>query len=101
MVDSTLLYLLLAGGLAVKLFIEGEDSTLRGLADVASSTTTAAELSVWCWEAGIKKRCWAASSAAVGGLWGLEGVTGAATSRVDESVGGWVWLDDLDTSRHF
>lgn len=101
MVDSSILHLVLASLLECQLFVEGEDSTLRGLVDVASSSSAAAEVGAALGQAVGEKRSWATSGAAIRGLGDLEGVTGASSSGVGVLRDVWVRLDDLEVGWHF
>jgi hypothetical protein len=100
-VDSSILHLLLAGLLELQLLVEREDGALRGLVDVACSSTAAAELGCALWETVLEERGRSASSAAVGCLWGLEVVASSTSTCVCIGVDAWVRLDDLEVGRHF
>jgi len=95
MVDGSILDLLLPGGLAIKLFIKGEDGFLRTGVDVSCSSASTAEVGGSRWKASPKERGWAASGCARGGFGSPEGVACATTARVDVRVGdSWVRLGD-------
>lgn len=63
--------------------------------DVSCSSSSADELGAGLGELSSEERGWTAGGAWVGGLWGLEGVACATTTRVNVLAGVWVWLGDL------
>lgn len=101
MVDSSVLHLLLTGLLELQLLIEGEDCTLGWAVDVACSTSAAAELGLALGKTVLEERGRAASSAAVGGLWGLEVVASSTATGMCVVVDAWVRLNELEVGWHF
>lgn len=97
---SAILHHLLSCCLALELFVEGEDCTLRGIVDVASSATSCAELGRCLRKLMAEDIGRSASCGAGGGLWCLEGVASSSTSAVDVLGGRWVWLSDFVVGWH-
>jgi len=85
----------------LQLLIEREDGALRWTVDVACSASSTAELGLALWEAVLEERGRAASSAAVGGLWGLEVVASSTATCVCVVVHAWVRLNKLEVGWHF
>jgi hypothetical protein len=95
MPDGTFLHLLLAAGLALKLFIEREDGALRAVVDVSCASSSGAELGAGLWETVLEERGGTASSAAVARLWSLVEVSSATTAGMCVLLHGWVRLGEL------
>lgn len=93
------LHSLLAGGLALKLLIEGEEETLIGLVDVACAATAAGEAGGGLGDGdnGGGALC----GLALADLGGFEGVACTTTAGVGVFAWVWVWLGDLVVSGHF
>jgi hypothetical protein len=69
-------------GLTFELLVEGEDGSLRDVADVSSTSSAAGELVVAGWETLLKARGWTGCDAAGGGFWCFEGVACSSPTRV-------------------
>lgn len=85
----------LAGCLAFELFVEGEDSTFGGVADISCSSSAGAEFGGGLRKTLLEVRGWSGSNASFGCLWCLDGVASSSASRVSILSDGWVWLGDL------
>jgi hypothetical protein len=81
---SLFLHLPLAAVLALKLFIEGEDGSLRVGVDVACPSSSGAELGACLRELRADERGWALCGGWAGGLRGSEDVACSSAARVDE-----------------
>jgi hypothetical protein len=87
---TCLLHPLLSGRLTLELFIEGEHCSLARLVNVSCSATPAGEPGGRLGESGLAEGGRAACRGTAAGLGGFEGVSSAATSRVN--VFAWVWV---------
>ena len=96
MVDSAVLHLSLTGLLKLQLLVKREDSALRGLVNVSSSSSAAAEVGGVLWEAIGEQRGWSASCAAIGSLRCLESVSCSSSACVGVLGDVWVRLDNLE-----
>jgi len=95
MVYSSILQLPLSCRLAVELFIEGKDCSLRGFVDVSCTSAAAGESRVRLRKTGFEERSSSVSCSALAGLGSFEDVSGATTTSVSVFAWVWVWLGDL------
>lgn len=99
--SAALLLLHLAGGLALELLIEGEDSALTVVVNVAGTTATRGETSVGVeGKTVLEARGGTCGILAAGGLGSFEGVASAAAAGVGVVVGGDGWVRLGDTVGH-